>query len=94
MLGWGLTPIVLGDVEKGYKKNFIQIAQAAGLLPHNELNDLHVLAETAIAEIPALVTSDGFLLRIDRVGLQIAFQGAGLSNVSPVHPTRLIHALH
>jgi hypothetical protein len=93
MLDWGLTPIVLRDVEKSWKKNFIEIAQEAQLLPPKEINDLHVLAETAIANIPALVTSDGPLLKVDRVGLQIALQDAGLPNVSPVHPARMIQAL-
>lgn len=86
MLDWGLTPIVLKDVEKSWKKNFIAIAQDAQLLPAREINDLHILAETAIANIPALVTSDAALLDVDLVGLQIACQDAGLANVSPVHP--------
>ena len=29
MIDWGLTPIVLRDVEKSYKKNFIEIAKDA-----------------------------------------------------------------
>ena len=93
ILEWGLTPIVLRDVEKSWKTNFIEIALEAHLLPPKEINDLHILAETAIANIPALVTSDGPLLNADLVGLQIAFQDAGLPNVSPVHPGRMIQAL-
>ena len=93
MIAWGLTPIALRDVEKSYKKNFIEIAKEAQLLPPKEINDLYILAETAIANIPALVTSDRALLNIDLVGLQIAFQDAGLPSVSPVHPARMIRAL-
>lgn len=93
LLGWGLTPMVLTDIQKTYKKNFIAIAQDAELLPKKEINDLHILAETAIKEVPALVTSDGHLLKIDRVGLQLAFQNAGLPSVSPVHPAKMVETL-
>ena len=77
----------------GSKKNFISIAQNANLLPAKEINDLHILAETAIKEIPALVTSDGPLLNVDRVALQLVFQNAGLPGVTPVHPRRMLQAL-
>jgi predicted nucleic acid-binding protein len=90
---WGLTPLILTDVQKSYKKNFISIAQNANLLPAKEINDLHILAETAIKEIPALVTSDGPLLNVDRVALQLVFQNAGLPSVTPVHPRRMLQAL-
>src|SRR5260370_36966704 len=89
-LGWGLTPIILKDIQRMYKTNFISIAQNAEILPEREINDLHILAETSIAEIPALVTSDHPLLNINQQELQFAFQGAGLSPVSPVHPQRMI----
>lgn len=92
-LGWGLTPIILKDIQKTYKTNFIAIAQDAKILPAKEINDLHILAETSIAEIPALVTSDGPLLNVNRQELQLAFQGAGLAVVSPVNPQKMIDAL-
>lgn len=91
--GWGITPIVLTDIEKTYKKNFITIAQEMGILPPKELNDLHVLAETSIAGIPALVTSDGPLLRVNLSELQEAFNNAGLAFVSLVHPARMVERL-
>ncbi len=90
---WGLTPLILTDVQRSYKRNFISIAQNANLLPAKEINDLHILAETAIADIAALVTSDRPLLDIDRVALPLAFQNAGLPTVSPVHPRRMLQAL-
>ena len=93
LLIWGLTPIVLSDIQMTYKKNFVAIAQDAEVLPPKEINDLHILAESAIAEIPALVTSDGPLLNVNQRELQLAFQGAGLSPVTPVHPQRMLEAL-
>ena len=66
-------------------KYFIEIALEP-IFCLKEINDLHILAKTAIANIPALVTSDGPLLNADLVGLQIAFQDAGLPNVSAGSP--------
>ena len=93
LLDWEITPLVLSDTEIMYKENFVAIAQEMRLLPPREVSDLHVLAETAIKEIPALVTSDRALLDIDRVALHLAFQNAGLASVSPVHPDRMLKAL-
>src|SRR5216684_7045793 len=39
---WGMTPIVLKDIEETYKDNFITIAQELGVLPAGEINDLHI----------------------------------------------------
>jgi len=74
MRAWGLSPVVLKDVEQSYKTNFITLAQEAGLLPPKEINDLHILAETAIAGIHGLVTSDTALLYIDQKGLNLTFE--------------------
>ena len=93
MLGWGAAPIVLTDLQKSYKKNFIDIAEKARLLPPREKNDLQILAETAIKNIPAFVTSDRALLDVDHVKLQLAFQNAGLASVMIVHPERMVRAL-
>jgi predicted nucleic acid-binding protein len=86
---WGLEPIMLRDVEQKYKKNFIIDAEDAAILPPREVNDLHILAETSIAGIQGLVTSDGPLLNADPIQLQLAFQNAGLNHVTPVHPRKL-----
>lgn len=91
--GWGITPVVLTDIQKTYKTNFINIAQEMKVLPPKELNDLHILAETSIAEIPALVTSDGPLLDADLADLHQAFNDAGLPFVSVVHPQRMMERL-
>lgn len=93
LLGWGMTPVLLTDIEKAYKKNFIAIAQEMTILPPKELNDLHILAETSIAGIPALVTSDGPLLGTNPFDLQQAFSNAGLDFVSVVHPARMMDRL-
>ena len=64
-----------------------------GILPNGEVNDARILADTAIAEIPMLVTSDVGILEADQIALSLAFEDAGLSVVHPVHPARLTRGL-
>ena len=64
-----------------------------GLLPEGEFNDGLILAETAIAKIPVLVTSDADLLDIDAVSLLVQFETADLPMVQICHPRRLLKAI-
>ena len=63
------------------------------LLPEDEFNDGLILAETSLAGIPMLVTSDKHLLDIDEDALRLAFNEADLLPVSPLHPKNLLRAL-
>jgi len=60
------------------------------LIPEGEFNDGLILAETSLADIPLLVTSDKHLLNIDEDALLLAFNEAELAPVHPVHPKRLL----
>ena len=64
-----------------------------GFLPDGEMNDGLILAETSVAEISLLVTSDKHLLDMDETALKLAFNEADLLPVSPVHPRRLLRAM-
>jgi hypothetical protein len=63
------------------------------LLPQEELNDALILAETSVAGIPLLVTSDQHLLDIEEESLVLLFNQADLLSVFPTHPRRLLRAL-
>ena len=52
-----------------------------------------ILAETALADIPALVTSDADLLDIDETKLALEFESADLPLVQICHPKRLLKAM-
>jgi hypothetical protein len=65
----------------------------AGLIPETEQNDGKILAQTSLADIPLLVTSDKHLLDLDEDALLLAFQHADLFPVHPSHPKRLLKAL-
>ena len=90
---WGITPIILTDVEKRYRKNFMGFVEDRQVLPKGEVNDARILADTAIAHIPMLVTSDRGILDADQIELSLAFEDAGLPVVHPVHPARLTRSL-
>lgn len=93
LIEWGITPIILTDVQKRYRKNFMGFVEHRGILPKGEINDARILADTAIAEIPMLVTSDAGILEADQIALSLAFEDAGLPVVHPVHPARLTRSL-
>ena len=63
------------------------------LIPDEEWDDGLILAETSLADIPMLVTSDRHLLDIDEDALLMAFNEADLPPVRPAHPKRLVKAL-
>jgi hypothetical protein len=62
-------------------------------LPANEINDGMILAETALADIPVLVTRDRHLLNIEEVDLLVCLQAADLPPVKPAHPRLLWRAI-
>lgn len=83
----------LQPVAKSIGRAFARRLILAGHLPPEEINDGIILAETALAEIPLLVTSDQHLLGIDEVDLLVALQASDLPFVKPVHPRLLWRAI-
>lgn len=90
---WRITAQPITDVQKGYCLNFCSYVRDRRILPPNEANDARILAECAIAEIPAVVTSDRAILDADEHDLQLAFQDAGLPIVARVHPADMARSL-
>jgi len=86
---WDISPITLTDAEKKYRTNFINIADARNVLPDGEINDARILSETAIANIPVLVTSDTGILDADQDALALAFNDSGLLAVRVLTAYRL-----
>jgi len=90
---WGIRPFDLSDVERAIAERFAEHLLARGLLPEEEFNDALILAETSVAGIAMLVTSDRHLLDVDSDALALAFNEADLSPVHPAHPKALSKAL-
>jgi predicted nucleic acid-binding protein len=90
---WGIRPYDLKSVGHGITEEFARRLIKGGLLPEGEFNDGVILAETSLAGIPALVTSDHHLLDIPAEELKVEFDAAHLNPVTIVHPRRLLRAL-
>ncbi len=93
MRHWRLEPFDLKSVGHGITERFSEKLMRPGLLPEGEFNDGVILAETSLAYIPALVTSDGDLLNLDEARLKVCFDEADLSPVQIFHPKPLLKAL-
>ena len=91
--GWDIEPYDLKSVEHGIAGEFARRLMAQGLLPDDEFNDGAILAETSLAKIPVLVTSDHHLLDISPEDLQPEFIAADLAPVTIAHPKSLLRAL-
>ena len=90
---WRLTPFDLPEVHHTIAEQFARRLQELRLIPEEEFHDGLILAETSLAGIPLLVTSDKHLLHIDEDALLLAFNEADLAPVHPAHPKRLLRAL-
>jgi hypothetical protein len=93
MRHWHLLPFDLKSVGHGITEQFSARLIRAQLLPEDEFNDGLILAETALAFIPVLVTSDSDLLNIEEAELRVQFEDADLMPVQIFHPKRLSKAI-
>jgi hypothetical protein len=93
LLQWGIRPFDLDSTAEAICGQFVRGLFQQQLLPEDEFNDGLILAETSLAGIPMLVTSDKHLLDIDADALRLAFNEADLLPVSPAHPKKLLRAL-
>ncbi len=90
---WGIQPYDLKSVGHGITEEFARRLIQRRLLPDDEFNDGVILAETALAGIPILATSDRHLFDMDETDLKIAFDERDLFQVSPRHPRLLLRAM-
>lgn len=90
---WKCQPFTLSSTQLAIAIRFAARLMEASLIPETEANDGKILAQTALAKIPLLVTSDKHLLDVDEDALLFAFNDADLTPVHPSHPKRLLRAL-
>ena len=83
---WKCQPFTLSATDLTVAARLIE----ASLIPETEQNDGRILAQTSLAGIPLVATSDKHLLDVDEDALLLAFNEADLP---PVHPKRLLKAL-
>ena len=90
---WRIYPFDLDSTSEAIAEQFARRLLHQGLIPDDEMDDALILAQTSLAKIPMLVTSDHHLLSIEEDILLLAFNDADLAPVHPVHPKRLLMAL-
>lgn len=93
LIAWGIRPFDVDSAAEVICEQFVRRLIRKRLIPDDETNDGMILAETALAGIPLLVTSDKHLLDINEDALLLAFGEADLSPARPVHPKRLLRIL-
>ena len=90
---WKCQPFALSSTQMTIAVGFARRLAGASLIPETEQNDGKILAQTSLANIPLLVTSDKHLLAVDKDALLLAFNDTDLLPVHPSHPKRLLKAL-
>lgn len=90
---WKCQPFILSSTQLAIATQFAARLIDCSLIPETEQNDGKILAQTSLAKVPLLATSDKHLLDIDGDALLLAFNEADLSPVHPVHPKRLLRVL-
>jgi predicted nucleic acid-binding protein len=93
LLDWQIFPLGLTSVDRGIADVFARRMAESGLLPPEEYNDGLILAETSLAEVPVLVSSDHHLLDIPEDRLLVCFNDADLPPVRVAHPKGLLRAV-
>jgi len=90
---WDIQVFPLTGVQLDIAWRFAAAVVGRGLLPETEINDSRILAETAVAAIPLLVSSDRHLLDVDPDSLHAACAEADLAPTFIVSPRRLLRAV-
>jgi predicted nucleic acid-binding protein len=93
ILAWNIIPVHLSAVETAIAERLGSRFLELKLLPEYECNGALILAETAVENIPLLVTSDKHFLNMDEDALALAFSDADLPAAHPVHPKALLKAM-
>ena len=89
---WKIVPFDLIAVGHGITEQFARHLHQLNLLPEEEMNDGLIVAETGLAGIPALVTSDKHLLAIEEADLCAACRDKDIPEVRVAHPKKLLKA--
>lgn len=93
LAAWRIVPMPLSDVEAAIAERFAGRLLELGQLPEEEFNDGLILAETALARVPVLVSCDKHLLDIEPEDLRAALDAADLEHVTVMHPHKLLRAV-
>lgn len=90
---WCISPWTLIPVGNAITEQFHHAIVKEGILPEQEKNDAFIIAETALAAVPFLVTSDQILCNVDGPRLCKTLSSSDLPMVTICHPKRILFLL-
>ncbi len=90
---WKIGPFDLVPVGHGITEQFVRKLIYKGFLPEDEENDGYILAETALVDIPVLITSDSHLLNIPRKSLSAELDASDLPDVQVFRPDQFLKVI-
>jgi predicted nucleic acid-binding protein len=88
---WGFRPVNCVPVGHGIVEETARKIRAAGLLPEEEINDSFIIAESALAHVTLLISSDSHLKNIDHRKLKAILDRCDLTDTVITSPWKIVH---
>lgn len=87
---WGFHPMNCVPVGHGIVEEVARKIRAAGLIPDEEIHDSFVIAESALANVTLLLSSDGHMKNINQTGLRKVLEGCDVGNLILFSPAKIV----
>jgi hypothetical protein len=81
---WGFHPMNCVPVGHGIVEETARKIRAAGLIPEEEIHDSFIVAESALANVTLLLSSDGHMKDINQSLLRKVLEGCDVGNLIPI----------
>jgi len=88
---WGFRPVNYVPVGHGIVEETARKIRAGGLLPEEEINDSLIIAESALANVTLLISSDGHMKNIGHRKLKAILEGCDLTDTIIAPPWKIVH---
>jgi rRNA-processing protein FCF1 len=87
---WGFHPMNCVPVGHGIVEETARKIRAAGLIPEEEIHDSFVIAESALANVTLLLSSDGHLKDINQSALGEILDGCDVGKLIIFSPAKIV----
>jgi predicted nucleic acid-binding protein len=87
---WGFHPVNCVPVGHGIVEETARKIRAAGLIPDEEIHDSFIIAESALANVTLLLSSDGHLKDINQSALCEVLDGCDLGRLIIFSPAKIV----
>jgi rRNA-processing protein FCF1 len=87
---WGFHPMNCVPVGHGIVEETARKIRAAGLIPDEEIHDSFVIAESALANVTLLLSSDGHLKDVNQSALCEVLEGCDVGKLIIFSPAKIV----